>query len=330
MKADGYGLGAAQVGRALCDAGCEAFFVATADEAGALRAALGERPAIYVLNGAAEGLAAIVAAGARPVLNTLDEAREGDAFGRARGAPLRAALQLETGMNRLGAEAEAVAAAGRLDGLRVDLILSHLACADTPERPENAAQKARFDAGAALLRPLFPQARLSLAATGGALMGSGFAYDMTRPGIGIFGAAPYRDGRPTVRLEAPLLRVFEVPDGAASGYGGTWVAQGRRTLATLAVGYADGFPRRLSNRGEARVGGVAAPFAGRVSMDLIVIDVTEASRRGPVRVGAPAALIDETLTVDRIATAADTIGYEILTRLGPRFDRVYRDAPNEG
>lgn len=329
MKADGYGLGAAEVGRALAAAGCRTFFTATPSEASALRAAIGGGPTVYILNGAAEGLDEIAAAGADPVLNTLDEVTAADAAGRARGAPLRAALQIETGMNRLGADVEAIAAAAQagLPGLEITLILSHLACSDTPEHPQNAAQKQRFDTALTRLRSLFPDARASLAATGGALLGADYAYDLVRPGVGLFGGSPFADARPVVRLEAPIMRVFEAAAGETSGYGGTWRAERPSVLATIPVGYADGLPRLLSGRGVARIGDDEAPYAGRVSMDLIVLDVTQVSPRP--KVGERAALIDEVVTVDRIATAAETIGYEILTRLGPRYRRVYRTERSE-
>ncbi|MEL6316961.1 MAG: alanine racemase C-terminal domain-containing protein, partial [Pseudomonadota bacterium] len=243
--------------------------------------------------------------------------------------PRTAALQVETGMNRLGcapdaleAAAPEIAAAGALD---IRLIMSHLACADAPRHPQNAAQKAAFDAAAARLRPHFPAARLSLAATGGALLGPAFAYDLIRAGVGLYGGAPFAEARPVVRLEAPLIRAWDAPEGALSGYGATWRARGPRRLATLAVGYADGIPRALSNLGDAGLHGRAAPIVGRVSMDSLVIDATDAPRPdgAPAQVGDVATLLDETRTVDALATTTGTIGYEVLTRLGGRFERRY-------
>ncbi|MEO1331198.1 MAG: alanine racemase [Pseudomonadota bacterium] len=332
IKADGYGLGSAEIGPALVSAGCRTFFTATADEARALRAALGStsdrglghRVDIFVLNGAPERFDAIAAADASPVLNTAEELRAAAVFGAARGVPLRAALQVETGMNRLGADLEAVLALPEdiRSAVRVDLLMSHLACADDPKDPMNAAQKQRFDAAISKLKQRFPEARASLSATGGALAGADFAYDMVRPGVGLYGGFPFTEARPVAFLAAPIIRVFDVAEGESSGYGGAWVAKRPSVLATIPLGYADGMPRALSNRGVAKVGGVEVPFAGRVSMDLIVLDCTEAPARP--KIGDPATLLDGDLTVDRIATAADTIGYEILTRLGRRYRRVYR------
>lgn len=317
LKADAYGLGVDDVAPALAAAGARVFFVATAPEAAAIRPLLPNEAALYVLNGASEGLATIREAGARPVLNTLEETRAAAAEGWS--APV--ALQIETGMNRLGAGPEdlpaMIEAARALD---VALVMSHLACADSPEDPMNAAQRAAFDAALPRFRAAFPTAQASLSATGGALMGPSFAYDLVRPGVGLYGGLPFAEARACVRLEAPLVRVWDVPVGAASGYGGGWRATRPSRLATIPVGYADGIPRALSGRGTARVADHEAPFAGRVSMDLIVLDVTDAPGAA---VGARAVLLDESLTVDRMATSAATIGYEILTALGRRYQRRY-------
>lgn len=185
-------------------------------------------------------------------------------------------------------------------------------------------QKTRFDALTAKLKPHAPVAKMSLSATGGARLGPDFAYDLARPGIGLYGGEPLAI-HPVVRLEAPILRVWSVAAGETSGYGAAWTAQRPSRLATIPLGYADGAPRSLGDVGRARIAGREAPFAGRVSMDLIVLDVTDLPQTP--RPGDVAALLDETLTIDRMAGAAGTIGYEILTRLaaqlGSRAERRY-------
>lgn len=338
VKADGYGLGADVVARTLAQAGCETFFVATAVEAAALRDTLsgenlgGEKLGgdtrrgdftIYVLNGATEGLEAMAWAKARPVLNARSDVEAALAFARRSGAPLPCALQIETGMNRLGMSPTEIAwlAETDLSPLKVELVMSHLACADDPEHGLNAEQKARFDAALPALLARFPEALTSLSATGGILLGRGYHYQMTRPGIGLYGASPFLDAQPVVTLEAPILRVWEIEAGETSGYGASFTAELPTRLATIPVGYADGVPRTLSSKGEARIGDVRVPFAGRVSMDLIVLDVTDA----PAAVaGATVVLLDQAFTPDQMATKAGTIGYEILTSLGDRYIRRYK------
>ena len=274
VKADGYGLGAGRVGKALAEAGARVFFVAAQQEAAALRKALGPAPEIYVLSQSPGDLPKILAAGARPVLNTLEEAQ---AAAQAGGGAC--AVQVETGMNRLGMTAEEQAALAEAEwakALEVKLVMSHLACADAPQHPLTIAQGAAFRGAAARLQAAFPAAKLSLCATGGTVNHPELHFDMTRPGVGLFGGAPFLGAMPAARLEAPIIRLWKVDRGEASGYGRAWVAARPSRLATIPVGYADGFPRALSNRGAARVNGVTAPFAGRVSMDLIVLDVTQA------------------------------------------------------
>lgn len=324
MKADGYGCGAAPVSEALAAAGCRTFFVATLNEATSLIGALPPEAALYVLNGYAGTPPPRWPEDPRirPVLNTLAEA---EAFAAAYGEGRPAALQIETGMNRLGlgaGEQEALRAAPpRLD---VRLILSHLASADAPESALLSRQRATFEETAPALKALYPQARLSLAATGGALCGPSFAYDLIRPGIGLYGGAPFSAALPAIRLSAPLMRVWDVPAGAPSGYGGAWRAPRPSRLATIPLGYADGIPRALGGRGLARIGAGVAPVAGRVSMDLIVLDVTGLDP-APAP-GDRAYLLDETLTIDAMGARCETIGYEILTRLdaAQRLERRLR------
>jgi alanine racemase len=325
VKADGYGLGARAVAAALARAGCTDFFVAHAAEGVALRGAVPDA-AIFVLHGPGAQEALLRAYRLVPALSTLDQvARWRDSGGGA------AVLQLDTGMNRLGLEAGDVATLAaepaRLDGIELALVMSHLACADEPDHPMNAAQKAAFDR----LRALLPAAPASLANSAGLLLGPGYVYDVVRPGIGLYGADPLSDGAAAaprnlaqvIHLEARILQVRHVDGGATVGYGATHRAAGPARIATVPVGYADGFLRAFSNNFTARIGGHAAPLVGRVSMDLITLDVS----------AVPPALAHEGAWVDLLggpsdlreaARRAGTIEYELLTRLGNRLPRHYR------
>lgn len=331
VKGDGYGLGAAQVARALAAEGCRTFFVATLGEAAALRPAIGDA-ALYVLDGLSPGSAPDFAAlTTRPVMGDLGEVAEWAAFCAALGMELPSALHVDTGMNRLGlkaAERQAVLAApARLDGAGIDLLISHLACADTPDNPKSRDQLAQFTAFAAGLPPM----RRSLANSAGVLLGSGFHFDLVRPGIALYGGNPYAERanpmEPVVRLYGRILQVGEAAAGETVGYGAAHTLRRATRYATVAVGYADGYLRALGAT-DARPGavgaidGAAVPMLGRVSMDLTVFDVTDLPPETAQR-GGFIELIGPQFTVDDAAALAGTIGYEILTGLGPRYTRVY-------
>jgi len=325
VKANGYGCGVAPVGRALAEAGARTFFVAQPAEGARLRAALGPGPVIYVLAGcpltgdgaggcepapsaSPAGEAALFAgADLRPVLNAPEQVAAWMA-----GPDGACAVQLDSGMNRLGLEPAELAGLGRLPaGAR--LVMSHLACADEPGHPMNAVQVAAFremTAGMDIAR--------SLSATGGTLLGAAYRFDMVRPGVGLFGGLPFADARPVVRLDVPILQVRAVAPGESVGYGASWTARRPSRIATLSAGYADGLHRLLSNRARGHVEGVACRFAGRVSMDLIGLDVTDAPAARP---GAMVEILGPCQGVDALAAACDTIGYEVLTTLGPRYAR---------
>jgi len=313
LKADAYGLGAARVGPALRDAGVRSFFVALAEEGAELRAALGPQPAILVLSGLLPGDPETCREhDLTPCLNSVEQVADHARF--LLGHP--AALQLDSGMNRLGLEPGDLA---RCDAARLGpvLVLSHLACADVPGHPQNAAQLAAFQA----LVARFPGVRASLAATAGILLGEDFHFGMTRPGIGLFGGAPFREARAVVRLALPVIEVREVAVGEAVGYGAAWVAERPSRIATLAAGYADGLPRAMGSSGKVRLfdGTRSCPLVGRVSMDLLTVDVTDLPQ-----VPEHLEILNARQTVDDLAAAAGTIGYEILTSLGARYDRVYK------
>ncbi|MDF1728152.1 MAG: alanine racemase [Sulfitobacter sp.] len=311
IKADAYGLGAAKVGPALAEEGVRHFFVAVAEEGLLLRRALGPGPTISVFSGHMPGDADMIAeADLIPMINSVDqllmhvESLPSHPFG----------LQLDTGMNRLGMEpAEWAALRDIALAQRPELIISHLACSDDPEDPMNAHQLQAFrDMTEGVDAPR------SLAATGGTLLGPDYHFDLCRPGVGLYGGLPFADAQPVVALDIPVIQIREVAEGESVGYGCAWIAPGPRRIATLSAGYADGLIRAMGGRAMLRYQGQEVPLVGRVSMDLLTADITDLD-------GDPThlSLLDETQGVDAIAEAAGTIGYEILTSLGGRYDRVY-------
>jgi alanine racemase len=324
VKANGYGLGAPEVAGALWQAGCRRFFVAHIEEGGALRAQL-PGAAIYVLNGLpAGGEEPVRAAGLIPVLNQPDELARYAALARREQRRLPAALQIDTGMCRLGFAAAEVE---RLDAdllapLELTLVMSHLAVAEEPENPLNRLQRERFER----LRRLLPAAPASLANSSGIFLGPDFHYDLCRPGVALYGVNPTPDRAnpmaPVVTLEARVLQVHEVSAPGTVGYGATWQTRAGSRIATVPVGYADGYLRAASNAAQARIGAQSVPLAGRVSMDLLSLDVSALPAEA-VRPGTMVRLIGGPDGVDELAAAAGTIGYEVLTRLGSRFARRY-------
>jgi alanine racemase len=318
VKADAYGLGAAAVGRALREAGCPIFFVAHLTEGLALREALGAGPDIVVLNGfppGADGDAALI-----PVLNHLGDVAAHAASGSA------AVLHLDTGMSRLGLDAREQATLaedrGRLAGLRLRYVMTHLACADEPGHPLNEAQRARFAAAAERIAPGVPR---SFANSSGIFLGAGFRSDLARPGCALYGINP-TPGQPNpmrqvARVEAEVLQVRQIAAGDTVGYGAGYLAREPRRIATVAAGYADGYLRALSGRSLAFLHGREVPLVGRVSMDLTTFDVTDIPEAKPgdrlTLIGGPGN------TPDDIAARCGTIGYEILTSLGRRYARAH-------
>jgi alanine racemase len=267
----------------LRDAGCRHFFVAHLAEGIALRAALGPGPMIAVLNGfapGADGDAALV-----PVLNSLGDVHSHAAAGRSAGQARRALLHLDTGMARLGLDAaeQARLAADHslLAGLDLLYVMTHLACADEPEHPLNAEQAARFARACASL----PKLKRSFANSSGLFLGADYASDLSRPGCALYGINPTPGApnpmRQVLRLEAPVLQIRDIPAGASVGYGASFVAARPSRIATIAVGYADGYLRSLSGQGGAAYRGLILPMVGRVSMDLITLDVTDAPGMAP-------------------------------------------------
>jgi len=311
VKADAYGCGAAQVGPALARAGGRTFFVALPSEGAALRQALGPAPVIYILAGYSSDPDPLYRAhDLRPVLNSAPQAATW-----FRDHPDAAcAVQIDTGMNRLGMEADEFASLGPLPSC-VRLVMSPLACADEPNHPLSAAQRAEF---ARLTQAL--DIPCSLAATGGILLGPDYHHAMTRAGVGLYGGLPFAAARPAVALHLPVLQTRDVAPGEMVGYGATWTAKRPSRIATLSGGYADGLIRAMATGAAGFLGGQPLPFAGRVSMDLITLDVTDCPAAVP---GTMVELLGPNQTVDDLATAAGTIGYEILTSLGARYARAY-------
>ena len=324
LKADAYGLGAERVAPVLWRAGCRTFFTAKLGEALALRAILPEA-VIYVLEGlTACERADFTRAELRPVLNQPGELEVWAGAARQTGQRLPAAIQLETGMCRMGFAARDLAAIRQdwLDGIELTLVLSHLACADEPAHPQNALQLQRFNDLAGRL----PPAARSLANSAGIFLGSAFSADLARPGAALYGINPTpgqaNPMRPVVRLIAPVLRVLRLDAPATVGYGATYpVAAGAR-IATIGIGYADGLPRAAGGGGKASISGRTVPIIGRVSMDLTTLDVSGLGE-DQVGIGSSVELFGPAFDLDAVAAASGTIGYEILTRLGSRFVRVY-------
>jgi alanine racemase len=314
VKADAYGLGAAPIATALRDAGCRHFFVATVEEGEALRDALGDGPMIAVLDGFPAGRHPRLT----PVLNSLEQVR-------AHAGP--ALLHVDTGMSRLGLpldELEALALDPTLlEGLTPLYIMTHLAAAEEAAHPMNTAQLTRFHEACLRLQ----RARRSVANSSGIFLGPRFASDLARPGAALYGINPTPGAanpmEPVLRLEGQVLQMRDIPPGQTVGYGGQWLATRASRIATVGIGYADGIPRAVSGRLQARFQGQSMPLAGRVSMDLLTFDATEIPELQP---GRWVEIIGAAQDVDAVADMAGTIGYEVLTGLGARFRRAYLPA----
>ena len=334
VKADAYGLGAARVAPALAEAGCGSFFVARLEEAMALRP-LVPRARIFLLDGAhADAVPALISHRLTPVLNSLAQIAAWSAAAQSARAALDAVVHVDTGMNRLGLSRDelsilAAESDKRLAGLNLVMVMSHLASADQPQNKMNQDQLFRFRQALAML----PAAPASLAASHGAMLGPDYHFDMVRPGVALYGANPQgpegtASSAPNLMqtaaiLTARVLQVRRIDSGESVGYGATFRAKRPSMIATVALGYADGFPRSLSGKGVAALDGVRVPVAGRISMDLMTLDVSDLPE--PPHIGAEAELLGDTISLGEVAELAGTNEYEILTRLR-RVPRVYTQA----
>ncbi len=334
VKANGYGTGIEPASRALFAAGCRTFFVAQIAEGLQVRAALGAGPRVFVLNGLQAGAdpAEYVAHGLSPVIGSSDEL--------ARWAPRAAdgppcAIHLDTGMSRLGfaslAELEAALARHDRAKLNVALIMSHFVSSEEPNNPLNDAQIARFEAE----RALFPGVPAGLANSSAIFLEQRPAYDLVRAGYALYGGNPTPGApnpmRSVVRLDVRIQQVRWIEPGDSVGYNAQWIAKRRTRLATLLAGYADGLPRGAGATGarpgaDVIIAGRRCPLVGRVSMDLCVADVTDVPEAA-LRPCDYAAILGEEIGVDELGARSGTIGYHILTSLGPRYRREYVGAP---
>jgi alanine racemase len=311
VKANAYGCGVAEVGARLAREGARCFFVATAEEGATLRKTLGQGPDINVFSGhMASDTALIRDLVLTPMLNSPEQA----ARHRAALPDRPYGVQLDTGMNRLGMEAPDWAATRtELEAGPLTLVMSHLACADEPDHPMNAAQLAAF---VAMTQGV--SAPRSFAATGGILLGPEYHFDLTRPGVGLYGGAPFGDARPVVALSLPVVQIRDVEIGETVGYAASFTAERPTKIATVSAGYADGLIRYMSNAATLFAGDAPCALVGRVSMDLLTVDVTDLSD-----VPDHLDILGPHQGVDDLATVAGTIGYEILTALGRRYERRY-------
>ena len=331
IKANAYGCGTAPVARALAKAGCKTFFVATPEEAAAARAAL-PSAAIYVLNGLIQNNGdAYAKVDARPVIGDLNELAEWDVFCRRTGWAGGAAIHIDTGMQRLGltvAEAQGLIPRINAGDHGISLVMSHLACGETLNHPMNGRQLAAFRE----IASAFSGVPASLSNSSGIFLGNAFHFDMVRPGAALYGVNPTPEAdnpmQPVVDLKARVVQIREVERGESVGYGGNWTARRPTRLAIVSAGYADGYFRAGSSNDGTRgadvmVAGKRCPVAGRISMDLMAVDITDLEKN-TVRRGHLVTLIGEGITVDELAHHFGTIGYEVLTSLGSRYARSYK------
>jgi alanine racemase len=331
IKADAYGCGLDPVARALALAGCKTFFVATLDEARAARAAL-PSAALYVLGGFIQNTGESYAKiDARPVIGDLNELAEWDVFCRRSGWAGGTAIHIDTGMSRLGltrVEAQGLIPRINAGDHGITLVMSHLACAESLNHPLNSRQLASFRE----IAGVFSGVPASLSNSSGIFLGAPFQFDLVRPGAALYGVNPTPEAdnpmQAVVELKARVMQIRDVERGESVGYGATWTARRPTRLAIVSAGYADGYLRAGSSNDGTRgadvmVAGKRCPVAGRISMDLMAVDITDIEKNA-VRRGHMVTLIGDGITVDELAHHFGTIGYEVLTSLGPRYARVYK------
>ena len=332
IKADGYGIGAVQAAIALKAAGCATFYVAHLDEGIAVRAAIGPGPRVVVMHGPNRGTEADFAAHKLiPVLNTPQQIAGWRKYAEAADLLSESLVHVDTGMNRLGLTATEFAdhmAGDGFYGLHPLALMSHLACSEM-NHPLNENQRRRFADMLVMFRAKFPDAKASFTNSSGIFLPPAYHYDFARPGVALYGVNPTPDKPnpmlPVVRLSAKIIQVRRVDQASSVGYGATVLAPDGAKLATVSIGYADGLPRSWGAGGRGFIDGIKAPVMARVSMDLVIFDVS-AVPDSSLFPGALMEIIGTHTTVDDAATAAGTIGYEILTSLGGRYHRHYLPA----
>ncbi|MFZ6772080.1 alanine racemase [Undibacterium sp. SXout7W] len=330
VKADAYGLGVVEISRVLFEEGCRHFFVAHLEEAIVLRPHLSLDAAIYVMHGSPVGYEAeFLEHRCIPVLNSAQQISAWRELAASRQQQLPAIVQLDTGMSRMGLSTQEVndwvANPELSSGIDIQFLMSHLSCAEDQSHPMNRSQLHTFQA----LRSRLPTCGASFANSSGIFLGTDFHFDLARPGAALYGVAPVA-GQPNplkavAHLQGRIIQTRDIPADTGVGYGLTWRSQKPSRIATVAVGYADGWMRSLSNRGVAEIAGKTVPMVGNVSMDTITLDVSQIDA-AHLQPGALVDLISATNTVDQVAAKANTIGYEILTSLGLRYQREYSDS----
>jgi alanine racemase len=307
VKANSYGLGTSEIVKILASNGVNTFFVAIAKEAKAIREALGNCPKIYVFSGHSKNeTSELIRFNARPILNSVEQIE----YHKTVSADLPFAIQLETGINRLGVISDDwrhELACG------ADFLMSHLACADQKSDKTNKKQLDKFlnmTAGLNIPR--------SLSATAGILLGKEYHFDLTRPGIGLYGGYPFTDSNPVISLDIPVIQIKIVKKGESVGYGASYIVKEDTKVATINAGYADGIFRNLSDRLTLFHEGTRCHNIGRISMDLITVDITHLKENPKLLT-----LIGPQQSIDQLGRLTDTIGHEVLTSLGSRYKRLF-------
>ena len=323
IKADAYGLGVQKIVPALSQAGCQNFYAANASEGVQIRQALaGQNANIFSFSGFwPDDLNELRQHALYPVICELSQLENL----RDIAPDMPFAIQFDTGMNRLGLEADETeiltSNPDLLDGLKVKQIISHLACADERDHPMNARQLSAFSK----IRSVFPKIPASFSNSAASLLGTDFHYDILRPGIALFGGNPAPENpnpfEPAIHIEAPILQIRDLKPGDMVGYGASWKADRKLRLATLALGYADGIMRSCQQGGFGRIGKTKTPIVGRISMDMLTVDISDIDH--DIQLGDRVTFLGPDL--DGLADKAQTISYELLVRLGPRLQRVYTD-----
>ena len=324
VKADSYGLGADIVSSHLYDLGCNDFFVANIEEALSLRKSLNTKANIYVFGGIREKQEDIfIHNNIIPVLNTEYEIYIWNKFTVNLDYKPKAVIHIDTGMNRLGIKFEyAINNINLFQSINIDFFITHMACADDVESEYNKIQLDKFSQ----FKELFPDKKFSLANSSSIFLGADYHFDIARPGSALYGVnpTPHKDNpmHNVINLDSKIIQINSYKKGEYIGYSSSYKLNHDSVIATIPIGYADGYLRSLSNNSYVYINGNKAPLVGRVSMDLITIDITNISKEFQ-QVGQVVEIIGNNITVDDLANQAGTIGYEILTSLGSRFKRSY-------